>query len=149
LEAIKKGSPFMYVSHPAFGETAPGQFLLMRLKRCNMRKFAVIGNPIINSASPIIYNHLFKINNLDAYYSRLLVTDIKNGLETFHLLKLDAVNVTMPYKQLVYGWVDYPDEISKITRNLQYSYFQERFLAIILIISHLRCTSQNQYRFAF
>ncbi|HOK14988.1 MAG TPA: shikimate dehydrogenase, partial [Candidatus Kapabacteria bacterium] len=76
-----------------------------------MKKFAVIGNPVINSASPIIYNHLFKINNLDAYYTRLLVTDIKNGLETFRMLNLDAVNVTMPYKQLVYGWVDYPDEI--------------------------------------
>lgn len=91
-----------------------------------MRKFAVIGNPIINSASPIIYNHLFKINNLDAYYTRLLVTDIKNGLETFHLLKLDAVNVTMPYKQLVYGWVDYPDEISKITETCNTLIFKER-----------------------
>lgn len=91
-----------------------------------MKKFAVIGNPIINSASPLIYNHLFKINNLDAYYTRLLVTDIKNGLETFQLLKLDAVNVTMPYKQLVYGWVDYPDEISKITETCNTLIFKER-----------------------
>ncbi len=91
-----------------------------------MKKFAVIGNPIINSASPIIYNYLFKINNLDAYYSRLLVTDIKNGLDTFHLLKLDAVNVTMPYKQLVYGWVDYPDEISKITETCNTLIFKEQ-----------------------
>ncbi|MCX8054903.1 MAG: type I 3-dehydroquinate dehydratase [Ignavibacteria bacterium] len=33
LEAIKKGSPFMYVSHPAFGETAPGQFSLDEIKK--------------------------------------------------------------------------------------------------------------------
>ncbi|HPP38858.1 MAG TPA: shikimate kinase [Candidatus Kapabacteria bacterium] len=91
-----------------------------------MKKFAVIGNPVINSASPIIYNHLFKINNLDAYYTRLLVTDIKNGLETFRMLNLDAVNVTMPYKQLVYGWVDYPDEISKITETCNTLIFKEQ-----------------------
>jgi len=91
-----------------------------------MKKFAIIGKPIINTQSPSIYNHLFLQHKLDAFYTRLLITDIKNSRELFELLQLDAINVTMPYKQLVYGIVQEQDELSKSTETCNTIIFKDK-----------------------
>lgn len=91
-----------------------------------MKKFAIIGKPVINSSSPVIYNELFRDNKIDAYYSRLLINDIKKAIEIFKLLKLDAINVTMPYKQMVYGLTDETDELAKVTETCNTLLFKNK-----------------------
>lgn len=91
-----------------------------------MKKFAIIGKPVINSQSPSIYNYLFQHHQLDAHYTRLLITDIKNSRELFDLLQLDAINVTMPYKQLVYGFVQEFDDLSKSTETCNTILFKDK-----------------------
>ena len=74
-----------------------------------MKKFfGIIGNPIKHSLSPILHNYWFKKYNINAEYSIIEATDedlprivnkIKNG-------EYSGINVTLPYKQKIIGFVD-------------------------------------------
>ena len=46
-----------------------------------MRKYAVIGNPIDHSLSPILHNHWLKENNINAIYDKIKLEE--NQIENF------------------------------------------------------------------
>jgi len=58
--------------------------------------FAVIGDPVDQSLSPILHNEAFQQLGLDAYYSKLNIPQKKLSLEK--LKKLYGFNVTIPHK---------------------------------------------------
>ena len=62
-----------------------------------MKKFAVIGNPINHSLSPLMHESIFKQIGLKASYEKIQIKPFE--LEKFvRSNKLDGYNVTIPYK---------------------------------------------------
>ncbi len=65
-----------------------------------MKKFAVIGDPIEHSLSPIMHNAMIKHLGIKATYDKYLVNSstLLEWLKSDKAIKLDAFNVTMPLK---------------------------------------------------
>ena len=73
-----------------------------------MKKFLVIGNPIKHSLSPQLHNYWIKQNNIDAVYDKKLIkeNDVEKLISEVRNKKLDGINVTVPFKQVVISYVD-------------------------------------------
>lgn len=67
----------------------------------NFRKFAVCGQPIKHSISPIIFEQFFKNNKLDAHYSRVSVANAEDAIYLFEQLNLSGANITTPLKHSI------------------------------------------------
>ncbi len=63
-----------------------------------MRKFGVIGSPILHSKSPDIHNTLYKQHDIDAKYVRIISENIDNIISIAKDLCIDGINITSPYK---------------------------------------------------
>jgi len=71
-----------------------------------MKLFAIFGDPVSHSISPLMHNTAIKNLFLDACYTRYL---LKNGdilREKFLTLKLSGVNVTVPHKEAAFRACD-------------------------------------------
>ena len=73
-----------------------------------MKKFFVIGNPINHSLSPELHNYWLKENNINAIYEKkLMVTnDLKKLCDDIKERKIDGVNVTVPFKNIIINNLD-------------------------------------------
>tara|TARA_Y100001970_G_C14246733_1_gene868869 strand:+ start:3131 stop:3946 length:816 start_codon:yes stop_codon:yes gene_type:complete len=73
-----------------------------------MKNFAVIGNPIEHSMSPILHNWIFKKLMIKAQYSKILVelNNLPRILENIRNSKLHGINVTIPYKEQIINFID-------------------------------------------
>ena len=63
-----------------------------------MDRFAVFGNPIAHSLSPLLHNYAIKSLALDAYYGRVLLQRGEELRAKFETLGLTGANVTVPFK---------------------------------------------------
>ena len=72
------------------------------------KNFAIIGNPIEHSLSPMLHNYWFKKYNINADYSLLNINEenIKEVMDKLRKRELDGLNVTLPFKQKVIPFVD-------------------------------------------
>jgi len=61
--------------------------------------FAIFGDPVAHSKSPLMHNCVFKYLNYDACYTRIHLKDGSKLKETFFNLKLSGANVTVPHKE--------------------------------------------------
>ncbi len=75
--------------------------------------FAIFGNPVSHSKSPLMHNLTFKSLNINACYTRYLLKDGKKLKETFFDLKLKGVNVTVPHKEDAFNACDILDTFAK------------------------------------
>ncbi|RAX54407.1 shikimate dehydrogenase [Helicobacter sp. 16-1353] len=80
-----------------------------------MKLFAVFGNPINHSKSPILHNFVFYKLGIDARYIRYLLESSDNFRDLFFSLGLNGANITLPYKESL---VKYCDEIRGIAKNI-------------------------------
>ena len=73
-----------------------------------MKKYLVIGNPIEHSLSPKLHNYWIKKNNINAVYEKKQINkeDIKETISEVRNGKIDGINVTVPFKQLVIPFID-------------------------------------------
>jgi len=64
------------------------------------KSYAIIGNPISHSLSPVLHNYWFKKYNIDANYSALDVdeTQLEDIIGKIRNKELYGINVTLPYK---------------------------------------------------
>lgn len=76
------------------------------------RTFAVIGDPIEHSLSPLIHNAAFKAQRIDAVYLRLHVSPrhLHNVLTAMTLTDIEGCNVTTPHKQTIIRYLDRLDK---------------------------------------
>lgn len=83
-----------------------------------MRKYAIIGHPVVQSKSPIIHPMIADFEGRKLDYDLL---DVKNPLDLKHLMHLLRINtfhgynVTVPYKEIV---MSYLDELSPKAREI-------------------------------
>ena len=75
-----------------------------------MKHFAVIGNPIEHSLSPVMHRWIFNSLNIDADYIKVKIegNKLSNMIHQLQSGDLDGINVTIPYKEVI---IDQLDEI--------------------------------------
>lgn len=71
-----------------------------------MKLFAIFGDPITHSRSPLMHNCVFKNLNYPASYVRVHLKDGSKLKETFFSLGLSGANVTVPHKEVAYEVCD-------------------------------------------
>lgn len=66
-------------------------------------KFALIGNPVSHSLSPIMHNYWFNKYNINAEYQPLNINEneIENVITKIKDKEIKGINVTLPYKKSV------------------------------------------------
>ena len=64
-------------------------------------KFAIIGNPISHSLSPIMHNYWFKKYKINAEYElfKIKENEIQNVIDKIKNKEIKGINVTLPYKK--------------------------------------------------
>ena len=84
------------------------------------KKFAIIGNPITHSLSPILHNFWFNKYKIEAEYSLLNVeeNDLKSVANKIRNKEIDGLNVTLPYKQKVIPFIDQLINDAKYTNSV-------------------------------
>ena len=75
--------------------------------------FAIFGNPVSHSKSPLMHNLAFRGLGYDACYTRHLLEDGNTLKETFFNLGLKGVNVTVPHKEAAFNACDVLDPFAK------------------------------------
>ena len=73
-----------------------------------MKRFAVIGNPIEHSLSPILHNWVFKTLNIQSEYDKIRVTEeeLSEIILKIRNDTLDGINVTIPHKENILEFLD-------------------------------------------
>lgn len=64
--------------------------------------FAIFGDPVSHSRSPLMHNSVFKNLNYPACYTRVHLTDGSKLRETFFSLGLSGANITVPHKETAF-----------------------------------------------
>ena len=92
------------------------------------KSFAIIGDPIAHSLSPILHNYWFDKYNINAEYNllnikegdlQLVVSDIKEK-------KLSGINITLPYKQKIIPYVDQLINDAKLTNSVNTVFINDK-----------------------
>ena len=71
-----------------------------------MKLFAIFGNPVEHSRSPLMHNHVFKSLGFKGCYTRVQLEDGNRLRETFFQLGLSGANVTVPHKEAAFNACD-------------------------------------------
>jgi shikimate kinase/shikimate 5-dehydrogenase len=79
--------------------------------------YAVAGNPIAHSKSPVIFNNLFAKENISAYYSRIQASSFEGIQDLIETYELKGINVTSPFKEDAYRLSN--QDLGNNTRILQ------------------------------
>ena len=72
------------------------------------KSFAIIGDPIAHSLSPVLHNYWFNKYKIDANYSLLNIKekDIESITDKLRNKELNGINITLPYKQKIIPFID-------------------------------------------
>jgi len=75
--------------------------------------FAIFGDPVSHSKSPLMHNLAFQGLNYNACYTRYLLKDGSKLKETFFSLGLKGINITVPHKEHAYLACDILDPFAQ------------------------------------
>jgi 3-dehydroquinate dehydratase / shikimate dehydrogenase len=118
LLACRFGSALTYA--PVEEATAPGQIPLAELHdlyrggnlTSRTRVYAVIGNPIAHSLSPVLHNAGFRTRRIDATYLAFRVIDLRDFLAAIPGLGISGFSVTLPHKERILHHLDGCDPLA-------------------------------------
>ena len=73
-----------------------------------MKRFAVIGNPVEQSLSPLFHNWVFKTLNIHAEYEKIRIEEeeLPNIIQQIRNGKLEGINITIPHKENILKFLD-------------------------------------------
>lgn len=75
-------------------------------ERMEKQLFAIFGNPVQHSRSPLMHNHVFKKLHFSGCYSRILLQDGSRLKESFFAHRLSGANITVPHKEAAFKACD-------------------------------------------
>jgi len=78
-----------------------------------MNFFAIFGNPVSHSKSPLMHNLAFKGLGYDGCYGRYRLERGEKLRETFFALGLKGINITVPHKEHAYRACDHLDPFAQ------------------------------------
>ena len=78
-----------------------------------MNLFALFGNPVSHSKSPLMHNLTFRGLNIPGCYTRYLLENGEKLRETFFALGLKGANITVPHKEHAYRACDHLDPFAQ------------------------------------
>ena len=89
-----------------------------------MKKYLVIGNPIMHSLSPKLHNYWIKQNNLQAIYEKKLLNedDIRTTIGDLKSDSVSGINVTVPFKKSVIPFLNELTPLAKETESVNVIY---------------------------
>ena len=89
-----------------------------------MKKYLVIGNPIIHSWSPKIHNFWIQQNGINAIYEKKKINanDIEKLILDIRKEELHGMNVTVPFKKTVISYLDEMTECAQKTQSVNTIY---------------------------
>ena len=92
------------------------------------KSFAIIGNPITHSLSPVLHNYWFKKYNIEANYSLLDVNEenLINVIKKIRDKEISGVNVTLPYKQKIIPFLDKVVNDAQHTNSVNTIFFKQK-----------------------
>lgn len=70
------------------------------------KMFAIFGNPVAHSKSPLMHNRFFKTFQIGGCYGRYLLKRGEELIQKFWELGLEGANVTVPFKEVAAQQVD-------------------------------------------
>ncbi len=71
-----------------------------------MKLFAIFGDPVAHSRSPLMHNSVFKNLHVNACYTRVHLHDGACLRDTFFALELSGANITIPHKEAAFKACD-------------------------------------------
>ena len=73
-----------------------------------MKKYLVIGNPIKHSLSPLLHNFWIKQNEINGFYDKVKLdsSQLKEIILDVRAKKINGINVTVPFKNIVIPYLD-------------------------------------------
>jgi shikimate dehydrogenase len=74
--------------------------------------FALFGNPVGHSLSPLMHNATFKKMKIDAHYVPFCVGNLEDAVRGIRGLPIRGVSITIPFKTAVIDYLDGVDESS-------------------------------------
>lgn len=80
--------------------------------------YAIIGKPVSHSLSPKLHNAMFEKYALDAVYVAFEVNNLKQAIEGVRALGIKGLNVTLPFKNEAFKYVDIIDKEAKIIGSI-------------------------------
>ena len=91
-----------------------------------MKKYLVVGNPIEHSLSPKLHNYWIKMNNINAVYEKkkLSEDEIKNLILEIKEKKIQGVNITVPFKNIIIPYLDKLSSESEATQSVNTLYLE-------------------------
>lgn len=72
--------------------------------------FALFGNPVGHSLSPLMHNATFKKMMIDAHYVPFCVKNLEDGVRGIRGLNIRGLSITIPFKTTVIPYLDTVDE---------------------------------------
>ncbi len=75
-------------------------------------QFAVVGNPINHSLSPLLHNYAFEVLGINAFYGRYCL-DKEKDFRFLQTLGLKGANITIPFKEIAFSSCDETFGIAK------------------------------------
>ncbi|OPX95087.1 MAG: Shikimate dehydrogenase [Syntrophorhabdus sp. PtaB.Bin006] len=78
--------------------------------RFDTKIFAVAGNPVLHSKSPLMFGAAFKALSLDAVYTRLAASDGRDIVDTVRAIGISGINITSPFKEEIVPFLDHVDD---------------------------------------
>jgi shikimate dehydrogenase len=75
--------------------------------------FAVFGNPVVHSLSPVMHNAAFAATGFNGVYAAIRVKDIRMAVAGVRSLGLRGISITLPHKESVIPCLDYIDPAAR------------------------------------
>ena len=96
------------------------------------KSFAIIGDPIAHSLSPVLHNYWFKKYNISAEYNLLSIkeNELESTINDVRKKKLDGINITLPYKQKVISFIDQLINDAKSTNSVNTIYLNDNNIIV-------------------
>ncbi len=111
--ALKFGAPWIYALFNKDRELAPGMPAVADFRTTypvksigpDTKFFALLGDPVGHSLSPVLHNHLFRRSKVDAVYVPVRVPNghLKETVEALKSVPFSGYSVTIPHKEAAAG----------------------------------------------